>query len=66
MNINNILKRSIKSKYGNSPLEYAIRHNSRKVINFLLYSHDFNIENENIYGENGLMMAAFIGNYELS
>jgi len=54
-----------KSKYGNSALVYAIQENSQKVSYYLSQSIDFNINNENNFGENPLMMAAFMGNTKL-
>lgn len=50
-----------KSKYGNSPLVFAIQSKSRNVIKYISQLTDFNVNNENNSGENALMMAAFIG-----
>jgi hypothetical protein len=54
-----------KSKYGNSAFVYAIQENSQKIFTYLSQSIDFNVNNENNFGENPLMMAAFMGNAKL-
>lgn len=59
------LKANTKSKLGNSALVYAIQQNSINVSNYLAQSIDFDVNNENNFGENALMMASFMGNARL-
>jgi ankyrin repeat protein len=53
------------NKYGNPALVFAIREGSNKVINFLLDHKDSELEIENIYSENALMWAAYLGKFDL-
>ena len=53
---------NIFNKYGNPALVYAIKESSPKVTNFLIDVKDSDLEIENIYGENPLMLAAFSNN----
>ncbi len=59
------LKSNTKSKFGNSALVFAIQQNSTKVSYYLAQTIDFDVNNENLSGENALMMAAFVGNVKL-
>lgn len=53
------------SKYGDTPLVYAIKEKSRNVINYLLQVNDLNVNFENRSKENALMLAAFVGDVDL-
>ena len=53
------------SKYGDAPLPFAVKEDSYKVFKYLLQVPDIDIDMENNYSENALMMLALKGKLEL-
>lgn len=53
------------NKHGNPALIFSIREGSNKVTNFLLDYKDSDLEIENIFSENALMWAAYLGKFDL-
>ena len=53
------------NKHGNPALVFSVKESSNKVVNFLIDYKDTDLEVENIYGENALMWAAYLGKQEL-
>lgn len=53
------------NKHGNPALVFSIREGSNKVTSFLLDYKDTDLEVQNIYGENPLMWAAYLGKLDL-
>lgn len=63
--LNKDLSPNTLSKYGDSPLPYAIKIESYKVFKYLTQVPEIEINSENKAGENGLMMCAFMGKLDL-
>jgi ankyrin repeat protein len=63
--LNKDLRPDTLSKYGDSPLPYAVKEDSYKVFKYLTQVPDIDINMENKNTENALMMCAFKGNLEL-
>ena len=53
------------SKYGDAPLPFAVKEDSYKVFKYLLQVPDIDIDMENNYSENALMMLALKGKLDL-
>jgi ankyrin repeat protein len=53
------------NKYGDAPLPFAVKEDSYKVFKYLLQVPDIDIDMENNYSENALMMLALKGKLDL-